>query len=180
MRFSFKWMTFPILGAAVGATLAFAGCSVTSGTVDTPEGGTSTPPPPPNPGDPPPPPPPGASCDGYTLTADNTTAIGADCKACLDEQCCTEMKACFTLPKGSTDAGTAANDDCNDYTHCIFQCNDAFGPGSTGDAGGLQPCYGDCDTLTSDAVINAYGDGNTPGTVIGCAGTKCATKCTTL
>ena len=179
MRFSFKWLTFPIVGMVFGATLAsFSACTVTSGTTD--GGTTSTPPPPPPPGETPPPPPapPGATCDGYTLSGENATDIGTDCKACLDEQCCTEVKTCFNLPAG-TATGGGAGQDCNAYTHCIFQCNAKYG--ADPDAGSeLQACYTDCDTLTSQAVIDAYGDTNPSKGYIGCAASKCGSRCTTL
>jgi hypothetical protein len=177
MGFSFKWVV-PVLGVVVGTTLAFAGCTVTSGTVD--KSPTDTPPttPPETPPGTPPPTPPGATCDGYTLSADNTTDIGTDCKSCLDTSCCTEMKTCFNLPAG-TATGGGAGQDCNGYTHCIFQCNGQFG--ADPDAGAdLQSCYTDCDTLTSQAVIDAYGDTNPSKGYIGCAATNCASRCQTL
>src|SRR3989442_1448908 len=123
MGFSMKWMTLPILAtAALGATFAFGGCSVTSGTVDNKEGGTTTPPP----GTPPPPPPPGGDggevCQGNGENTQSKTDFGPDCQACLEQSCCTELKNCFNLPPGQLDGGTTGVD-CNVYADCITKCN---------------------------------------------------------
>ena len=174
MRFSLKWMALPILATgAFGVLFSFAGCSVTSGTVDNTEGGTTTPPPPP-------PPPPssgddgggdgGATCEGNNENTQNRTDFGADCQSCLDTSCCTELKNCFNLAPGQTDAGTAASD-CNTYAHCIVFCDNDVAADAGNDAGTIQACEDECAAATSDGVTAAY-DG-----VLGCAKTNCSNRC---
>ncbi len=170
-----KWVALPMLSTAALATLcSFAGCSVTSGTVDTNEGGTTSPTPPPPPAPPPAPP----STDGGATCADNNETQktkddnGVDCQACLDQNCCNEMKGCFNAVPGQTDAGTTGVD-CNTYAQCVSACN-------AGDAGDLQTCYTECDTATTQNIIDAYGDSNNANTYVGCAAAKCKSSCSTL
>ena len=177
MRLSVKWMTLPILAGAAGAlTFAFAsGCTVTSGTVDNTEGGTTSPPETP-PGTPPPPPAgddggdAGATCEPNAENAQNRADIGADCQSCLDTSCCSQLKGCFNLAPGDTDAGTAASD-CNAYAHCIIFCDNDFAQDAGGDAGAVMECEAECAASTSDAITAAYND------LLTCRDTSCQAHC---
>ena len=166
MKTSAKWTAVTFLAAtALGAAaFAFSGCTVGSGTVND-DGSTGTPPTTP-PGTPPGTPPSGdggATCEGNTQ--DTTKAdFGADCQACLDENCCTELKNCFNQTAGTLDGGVAAAD-CNDYAKCILFCNNE-------DAGDPATCEQDCDTATTSAISTSYNDILTCGKDKGCA-TRC-------
>jgi hypothetical protein len=140
MKFSAKFTTVSFLAAAaIGAgALAFGGCTVTSGTVNddggptvTPEndGGTGTD---------------GstaATCEGNTQKAD---LVSADCQACLDTKCCTELKGCFNAPVTSDGGGT---DDCNAFSTCISFCYQNAQPGA---------CLDECAAAAGDGIPDAY------------------------
>lgn len=173
MTLSAKWTSLSILAiAALGAVA----CTVTSGDVDDSTGGT------------------GSDTDvdsGDTnndtdaSTADSGTdpdatattcednqqsnaLVSVECQACLEQNCCTELKGCFNLQPGSDDAGTAYAT-CNDYAACLANCSEQ---NPTDDAA-YEACVTDfCIATTSESVATAF-DG-----IIDCGGSKgCATEC---
>jgi hypothetical protein len=150
MMLKAKWtaVSFFAVAALGAASVAFAGCTVTSGTVDDREGGTGT------------------NTDSGTSTGDSATdspvvnacpgntrrtieIVDATCQAALDEECCAEQTACFNIVPDQ-DAAAGGTDDCNAYTKCIALCN------GEPDDNKKQLCYGDCDAASQKTIADAY------------------------
>jgi hypothetical protein len=135
----------------------FAGCTVTSGTVNDSEGGTVTTPTPDS----------GtdsaanaaASCPGNTKQKANF--ISAACQAALDTSCCAELTACFDIVPVAGDAG-GPTDDCNTFSSCIAACK------SQPD---VATCENECNLAAPQDVQNAY------DAITACATAKANTAC---
>ena len=150
-----------IASLALGA-VAFAGCTVTSGTVDDTDGGTSS-----STSSS------GGSSSGSTSSRSGSTGdsgtdaastcepnnqtsdfappnYGAECQSCAESKCCNEVQACFNQdPNAGDDAG--ANVGCDDYKKCIDDCNTTGGDDDT-----IKACYDICDAATSQALITSF------------------------
>ncbi|HVJ93531.1 MAG TPA: hypothetical protein VM580_27205 [Labilithrix sp.] len=164
MNSSAKISAFSFLAATALGALLFAGCTVTSGTVDDTDGGTSNNNNNKQDG--------GSSDDGGSdggdidagPTCDNPNQqgyfISESCQACLEAKCCSQLTTCYGLP------GDEANGklDCNQYDECISDCG-----GKSGDE--LQACYADCDSLAADGVQTAY------EAIESCGETSCVSEC---
>ena len=153
MSLKAKWtaVSFFTLAAMGAASVAFAGCTVTSGTVDNVEGGTGT------------------NIDSGKPTGDSSTAnacpgntkqtttfINATCQKSLESECCAELTACFNIVPDTTDAG-GGTDDCNKYSQCIPKCRfkiDGTTPETDNEK--IGACQDDCDLASSPSVITAY------------------------
>ena len=148
-----KWtaVSFFALAAMGAASMAFAGCTVTSGTVDNAEGGTgtntdsSTPP-----GDSSVPP--SQACPGNTKQT--TVFINATCQKALEGECCSELTTCFNIVPDTTDGG--GTDDCNKYSECIPKCRLKLDGTPETDDAKIGACQDDCDLASTKPVIDAY------------------------
>lgn len=152
--------------AALGAgAFAFAGCSVTTGTVDD-NGGN------------------GSNLDSGTQPTedggsevdagddDASTALCTDnqqvnkpivsdtCQACLDQGCCTQLTGCFNIAV-SEDAGVTPLN-CDGYAECVAQCASESDP---------TACYEECDLATTQEIITAY------DALVTCGASTCAADC---
>ena len=150
MKSSAKWtaVSFFALTALAGASVMFAGCTVTSGKVDDIEGGTgnkdSATNPDTNTAD-------GAvpnACPGNTKETVGPI-VNAACQAKLEAKCCAQLTACFGFDISTTDAGPGALN-CNGYTDCTDKCN-------AGPAADRVDCQKGCNLATPQAVQDAYG-----------------------
>lgn len=149
MKSSWTAVSFIALTALAGASIAFAGCTVTSGKVDNIEGGTSS----------------GSS--GTSGTSGSSGTDGAVVNACpgntketispivskacqdlLDSNCCAELTTCFNIDPTTTDAGAGALD-CNKFSQCVDKCNG-------GPPADKNQCQKECDLATPDSVQTAY------------------------
>jgi hypothetical protein len=167
MTLSAKWtvVSFFALTSIAAGSVAFAGCTVTSGNpVDTDSGI-------------PPVTDPDSGADGATAacpgnTKQTSTFINATCQAKLDSVCCAELTTCFNLtPMGTDDAGTTPQD-CNGYTSCIDICTKmADGVTPEPDPMKISLCDDDCDSLSTQNVIDAY------QAIADCATAKASTEC---
>jgi len=157
MTLSAKWTVvslFAVTGVALGS-IAFAGCTVTSGTPTNEEGGTviTNPPPPGDSGT-------ADAADAAVVCQGNKQSgrpLGGDaCQNKLNAVCCTELKTCFDIVPGNDDAGQPAQD-CNAYSECIDTCTFmADGKTPETDQNKIAACDQDCDTLTTPEVTQAY------------------------
>ncbi len=147
MKSNAKWtaVSFFALTALAGASVAFAGCTVTSGKVDDIEGGTGNPKPDS-----------AAPVDGAVANAcpGNTKEtvgpiVSAKCQGLLEANCCAELTTCFNLDISTADAGPGALD-CNKYTDCTDKCN-------AGPAADRVDCQKGCNLATPKSVQDAYG-----------------------
>jgi len=154
-----KWtaVSFFALAAMGAASVAFAGCTVTSGTPDNVEGGTNTntdsgkPTGDSSTGDSST----GNACPGNTKQT--TTFIKPACQKSLESECCAELTACFNIVPDTSDAGGGGTDDCNKYSQCIPKCSfkiDGITPET--DKNKIGACEDDCDLASSKSVITAY------------------------
>lgn len=147
---------------ALGAGMfAFAGCTVTSGTVDD-DGGSvdaSTNRDSATTND--------AGGDAASLTCTTTVArkfifINANCDSCVQGKCCTELKAGYgtSTPQPTID----------DYAECISDCQDP----AKRDGGTAEACESDCNEAvkSSDPTIPAKYDA-----IDNCAATNCLAEC---
>lgn len=145
MTLSAKWsavsfLAFTALGAA---SVAFAGCSVTSGTVNDKEGGTII-----SPGS-------DSGTDSATVNAcpGNTKQTfiiqSKECQAAAEVECCTQLKNCFNIDPATTDGGTADDLDCNGFFDCTDKCN----KGADADK---VACQNLCNLGTPDSIEDAY------------------------
>jgi len=167
MTLSAKWTVvsfFAVTSIAAGS-VAFAGCTVTSGNpVDSDSGTVITNPTPDGGG--------GDSavnaCPGNTKQT--STFINAKCQAKLDSVCCSELTTCFDLTSGPDDAGTTPQD-CNGYTNCIDLCTRKTDGTPETDTMKVSLCDDDCDALTGQNVIDAY------KAIADCATAKASTEC---
>lgn len=169
---SAKWTAVSFFGlATLGASLAAAGCSVTTGTVDNDGGGTVIIPEEDS----------GTTADsggsvdaGYvnTCTANTNQTIGpivsVQCQESIDTNCCTQLAGCFGI---ATPTGV---DDCNKFTLCVDKCNyQADGVTPETDASKIEACQNtDCPALSQQDVVDAY-DALT-ACIVGNASTKTA------
>jgi hypothetical protein len=172
MTLSAKWtvVSFFALTSVAAGSFAFAGCTVTSGNpVDTDSGFPITTPTP-EAGDTDAADGAAAACPGNTQQ--KSVFINATCQAKLDSVCCTELTTCFNLtPVGMDDAGTTPQD-CNGYTNCIDICTKkADGVTPETDPMKVSLCDDDCDSLSSQNVIDAY------KAIADCATAKASGEC---
>jgi hypothetical protein len=125
----------------------FAGCTVTSGTVNDTEGGTVTPTPTSDGGTDA-----AASCPGNTKQT--ATIVSASCQAALDTSCCAQLTACFDIVPAAGDGGVAS-EDCNAYTKCLPSCLVKTDGTPETDQAKVDACYADCDLLTGSTPATA-------------------------
>jgi hypothetical protein len=153
-----KWTAVSFFGlAAMGAaSIAFAGCTVTSGKLDDVEAG------------------PGTKTDAGTLTDSSTatdspvgnacpgntkqttTFINAACQSALETACCAELTTCFNIVPDQ-DAAAGGTDDCNKYSQCIPKCRfkiDGVTPET--DKAKIGACEDDCGLAAPKSVVDAY------------------------
>jgi hypothetical protein len=162
MTLSAKWSTVSLVAAmALGAgAFAFSGCTVTSGTIDD-DGGRVRPD--------------SGQTDSGTATdsgtddavapvcegnAQTTKLVSDECQACMDQNCCDELKGCFN----QTDVEVS----CNDYADCLAPC---FAPGVEDAAACIEERG--CNDATDESIITAY------EAMITCGGANddCAAAC---
>ena len=174
MTLSAKWTAvslFALTSVAFGS-IAFAGCTVTSGTPTNEEGGTVITNPPPS-GDS------GAvdaadaavvnTCEGNKQTSGDF--FSPACQNKLNSVCCTELKTCFDIVPGNDDAGQPGSD-CNGYSKCIDICTKkADGVTPETDQAKIAACDDDCDSLSTPEVIGAY------KAIVDCATAKASDVC---
>jgi hypothetical protein len=160
MTLSAKWtaVSFFALTALGGASLAFAGCTVTSSpnTGDAGPGsssGTS-----------------GSSGDPVDSGGDTSTPVvcegnkqvgrpivSAACQAKLNAVCCTELKTCFDIVPAADDAGAGGTDDCNKFSDCIDACTRKADGTPETDQTKVDACQNqDCVAATTKPVVDAY------------------------
>jgi hypothetical protein len=166
MTLSAKWtaVSFLTLATVAAGSIAFAGCTVTSGKTDDFEGGTGNPPvdsstPTPDAGDAA-----VAKCEGNKQTGSDI--VSATCQQKLNTACCTELKTCFDIVLTKDMTGARGTDNCDAYRACLDQCEK-----TETDPAKLDLCDKDCVTLTQDSVVNAYND------IIQCATDKGQPEC---
>ncbi len=177
MTLSAKWTAvslFAVTSVALGS-VAFAGCTVTSGTPTTGDGGGT---PITNPDD-----------SGVVTTPTDSGGDSAVVNTCagnkqtsgdffspacqnkLNAVCCTELKTCFDIVPGNDDAGQPGSD-CNGYSKCIDICTKkADGVTPETDQAKIAACDDDCDSLSTPEVINAY------KAIVDCATAKASDVC---
>jgi hypothetical protein len=158
MKLSARLTTVSFLAASalgVGA-FAFGGCTVTSGTVDDTDSGTST-------GDS------GTTTDSGKTDSGTSACPGASkqasalgtaaCQTCMENKCCTALTACYGLAV-DTDGGAL---DCNGIQKCAEDCVNDADPAA---------CLDLCSAAAGTGVEGAY------GAVVDCSDSACATECT--
>jgi hypothetical protein len=148
MTLSAKWTvaSFFALTSIAAGSVAFSGCTVTSGNPVNSDSGTpiTTPV-----GD-------GGSGDSAVATkCEGNKQTGGDigsaaCQAKLNTSCCTELKTCFDIVLTADTTGTRGTDDCDKYRTCLQTCE------TSSTDGGLGACDSDCVALTQDTVVEAY------------------------
>lgn len=166
MKVSAKWSTLSMFGAfafAMGAA-TYTGCTVTSGEVDDFDGGTGTRLDSGTASDA------GATGDGGTEGTVGAFCEGLNqknqliddaCQACLEQQCCTDLKGCYNITPGTDEVS------CDDYVECVSKNDCEIDPAA--DAG-TDVCNG-CRSVAAKGVVSAY------NTVVDCALSKCKTEC---
>jgi hypothetical protein len=172
MTLSAKWTAvslFAFTSLAAGS-IAFAGCTVTSGKVDDIEGGS---------GNPPVTTPtaeagtdsavPAVTCEGNKQSGGDL--FSAQCQQKLNAVCCTELKTCFDITLTADPGGMRGTDDCNKYSACIDSCTKKTDGTPETDQGKIAACDDDCDTLTQDSVVKAY------EAIVKCATDKANNEC---
>ena len=170
MTLSAKWtvVSFFALTSVAAGSVAFAGCTVTSGNPVDSDGGKPITTPTPDSG--------GGVDSGdagvVTTTCEGNKQTGGDigsaaCQAKLNTSCCPELKTCFDIVLTADPTGTRGTDDCDKYRTCLQTCETS---GSSGD-GGLMACDSDCVALTQDSVVNAY------NAILMCAMTNASDVC---
>ncbi len=156
MLVSAKWTAVSFFGLALGASLAAAGCSVTTGTVDGDGGSSGTVVTPAEDS--------GTGGDGATgvdasvnLCPSNTKEtirpiVSEACQTQIDTHCCSQATSCFSI------IPAAGVDDCNKFTTCIDRCNyEADGVTPQTDATKIDACQTlDCPALSQQDVVDAY------------------------
>lgn len=170
MTLSAKWtvVSFFALTSIAAGSVAFAGCTVTSGNPTTGDGGTPVVPPT------------GDSAvpaedagDAATVCEGNKETgifFSPACQSKLNTVCCSELKTCFDLAPGNDDAGQAGYD-CNAYAKCIDTCTKKTDGTPETDQAKIAACDDDCDTLTNPAVQAAY------KAIVDCATMKASAEC---
>lgn len=171
MTLSAKWtvVSFFALTSIAAGSVAFAGCTVTSGNPVNDDGGTViTTPTPDGGGDS------GGDSSVATTCAGNKQTSGdffnAACQSKLNTVCCSELKTCFDIVPGQDDAGQPGQD-CNAYSKCIDLCTKKTDGTPETDQAKVAACDDDCDTLTTTAVIDAY------KAIVDCATAKASAEC---
>lgn len=156
MTLSTKWTAFSFLALTVAAagTFAFAGCTVTSGSVNDNEGGIGNPAVDSGKSDG------GADADAAAATCEGNTQdpakplVNAACQDALNAACCTELKTCFAITidadAGAGDAGVTKPLDCAKYATCIQQADLLPTPAEQ------EAAADDCIQTAPDDVVNAY------------------------
>jgi hypothetical protein len=91
-----------------------------------------------------------------TNTGQTSLFEPASCQTCLEQQCCTQLKSCFTL----TAPATKLN--CNQYNDCLSECVNAADPNG---------CQAECNATAQTGVTTAYSN------IVSCAQSKCLTPC---
>lgn len=145
-----KWtaVTFIALTSLGAASVAFAGCTVTSGKVDDFEGGAptptttaTTPPPDSGPGDS------GAACTGNMQTS---PILSTACQSALEAECCDELKTCFNATAASTM-------NCEVYGGCVANCAESIDGGAPPTEAEIQSCITMlCDTNAAPGIKDAW------------------------
>jgi hypothetical protein len=101
-----------------------------------------------------------AGKDSSTVACTNTGQTSkfepVACQTCLEQQCCTQLRSCFSI----TASPSALN--CNQYNDCLNDCVDAADPAG---------CQADCNSVAATGVTSAYNN------IITCAQQKCLTPC---
>lgn len=155
MTLNAKWtaVSFFAVAAMGAASVAFAGCTVTSGTIDDKEGGTGT-----NTDS-------STGTDGGADSAVNacpgntkqtTIFINQACQQAMEAACCAELTTCFDIVPDQ-DAAAGGTDDCNKYSQCIPKCQFKLdGTTPETDDTKIQACYDDCDLAAPKSVVDAY------------------------
>jgi hypothetical protein len=170
MTLSAKWtvVSFFALTSVAAGSVAFAGCTVTSGNPVDSDSGTPVKNPNPTPGT--------DSGTGDSAVATTTCEgnkqmsgdiVGPACQAKLNTACCPELKGCFDIVLAADPTGTRGTDNCDKYRTCLDTCETS---GNTGD-GGLMACDSDCVALTQDSVVEAY------NAILMCAMTNASDVC---
>lgn len=157
MTLSAKWtvVSFFALTSVAAGSVAFAGCTVTSGNPTDSEGGTviTNPTPEAGTGDAADSAVPVTTCEGNKQTSGDF--FSPACQSKLNTECCTELKTCFDLVPTADDAGTTGQD-CNAYSKCIDLCTRKTDGTPETDPMKVSLCDDDCDALTGQPVITAY------------------------
>ncbi|HVH42282.1 MAG TPA: hypothetical protein VM925_08050 [Labilithrix sp.] len=156
MNSSAKITAFSFLAAAALGAAVFTGCTVTSGTVDDTDGGTTN-----NGTDA------GTQSETGTGTDSGPTCEpptqgtpfepAADCQPCVAANCCAELVGCFSLPGGD-------KLDCDGFKECVDSCD-------TDDCINGAGNEGSCVNLAAPGVAAAY------QAISECGEQKCATQC---
>jgi hypothetical protein len=141
MNSSAKVAALSCLAAWALGIAVFSACTVTSGTVDNTDGGFQ---PPATPSDStgtsgsvPVDQPDGSTPATCNSGQDGGVILNANCQACLNAKCCTQLTNCFAI------TGLVG---CQDYITCVNNC-----------AVGDNSCLDGCDTATQDSgVVQAY------------------------
>ncbi|CAN5924697.1 hypothetical protein BH11MYX4_BH11MYX4_31540 [soil metagenome] len=151
MTLNAKWtaVSFFALAAMGAASVAFAGCTVTSGKVDDVEAGPGT-----NTDAGKTDSPSGKACPGNTKQT--TTFINATCQSAMETACCAELTTCFDIVPDQ-DAAAGGTDDCNKYSQCIPKCRFKIdGTTPETDEAKISACQDDCDLAAPKSVVDAY------------------------
>jgi hypothetical protein len=150
MTLSAKWTvaSFFALTSIAAGSVAFSGCTVTSGNpVNSDSGSPITQPEGDGGGG-------GDSAVATTKCEGNKQAAGdivsPACQAKLNTSCCTELKTCFDIVLTADATGTRGTDNCDKYRTCLTTCETSSADG------GLDACDSDCVALTQDSVVEAY------------------------
>lgn len=163
---SIKWSPLTILVAAAASVALAVGCTVTEGDIDDENGGTVKPLPDSGTSDS------GTASDGGTTTDGGEVCtdlaqkdkplVSAECQACLEGSCCTEMRGCFNADPG------AEGVDCDSFAKCVSDC---YAAGD--DAGSQQTCLDECNAATNATIKDAY------DAILSCAegNADCKTAC---
>jgi len=158
MTLSAKWTAvslFALTSLAAGS-LAFAGCTVTSGTPTNGEGGTpiTNPTPDGDSGTAADAAPAANVCEGNKQTSGDF--FNAACQNKLNAVCCTQLKTCFDIVPVADDAGARGMQDCNAYSKCIDTCTKKTDGTPETDQTKISACDDDCDALSPQDVVDAY------------------------
>jgi len=173
MTLSAKWtvVSFLALTSVAAGSVAFAGCTVTSGNPTDSEGGTviTNPTPDSGGGDAADSGIPVTTCEGNKQTSGDF--FNAACQSKLNTECCTELKTCFDIVPVADDAGARGMQDCNAYSKCIDTCTKKTDGTPETDPAKISACDDDCDALSPQNVVDAY------KAIVDCATAKASSVC---
>jgi len=93
------------------------------------------------------------ACTGTGQTSDFNPPA---CQTCLEAQCCSQLKTCFTIQGSGTKLG------CNQFNQCIDTCTTDPDP---------TTCNQECQTNAQTGVTSAF------QAILSCAQSKCAVDC---